>query len=600
MPGVIGFDTETHLFENGKMAPKVVCLTVDTGEAPPEIYVGDDIEDRMQQLLEGETPLVAHNASYDTACLSATYPKLQPLIWQAYDDQKIHCSFIRERLLDIAKNEGSPRKGFYSLESVAFRRGVLLEIDKTCPWRTKYKTLENIPLVDWPDDAVDYALKDATATKLIWETQTVEAASRDYEEFGPESARQALYDFPMRLMSAWGIRTDRAAVEALQEKTKKRIDEVRETLKKHEILRYSTPSAKKLSKDTKRIQALVERELENPPKTNSGATSVAKDVLEKCNHEALLALVEWNSLIKAQSNYIDKLWEGVTGNVHATFRVLGARSGRTSCAGPNLQNQTRGGGIRDCFKARDGYVFVIADYDSQETRSLAQVLLDILGRSSLAEKYQADPDYDPHSNFAAQLMGITYEKALELKKEGDPLMLERRQQSKAANFGFPGGLGAKTFMSYARGYGVNLEESEAYNLKENWFKSIPEMRDYFRFVDGLVRAGGVLEQVRSGRIRGGCSYTAGANSFFQGLASDASKTALWFVARACYDEEESPLFGSRPVVFVHDELILECPEDKAEAAAVELQSLMLKAMALWCPDVPARATPKISKTWEEK
>ena len=183
-----------------------------------------------------------------------------------------------------------------------------------------------------------------------------------------------------------------------------------------------------------------------------------------------------------------------------------------------------------------------------------------------------------------------------LKAEGDELILERRQQAKAANFGFPGGLGAETFKSYARGYGVRLTTEQARDLKDAWLHSIPEMPEYFSLVSELVKAGGVVEQCVSGRLRGGCTYTSAANTYFQGLASEASKTAAWLVSRACYDGT-GPLYGSRPVMLIHDELILESPEEDAEDAAKELQTLMLQAMALWCPDVPARATPQISKRW---
>ena len=592
MQKVIGFDVETHPFSNGNMAPKVICLAVDDGEQV-RIFVGNDIETRMRELLEGQTPLVAHNASYDTSCLAATFPNLASAIWEAYDDQKIHCSLLRERLLDIAGNTLSSRKGHYALDQVAFRQGALLNIDKASPWRTRFPELENVPLAEWPSDAVEYVKTDASATKQIWEAQYKIARQGQYDAFEVESARQALYDFPLRLMSVWGVRTDEKAVQELEQHTQERITELRETLIEHKVLRRV---GKKLSKNTKFVRQLVCEEIEDPPKTPTGLVQTGKDVLEKCEHPALTALIDWDKYNKAQSTYIDKLWEGVEGNMHADFRVLGAKSGRTSCARPNLQNQARGGGIRECFVPRPGHVYVLCDYDSQETRTLAQACQYLLGRSSLAEKYQADPDYDPHTNFASQLIGISYQEAMALKAEGDELILERRQQAKAANFGFPGGLGAETFKSYARGYGVRLTTEQARDLKDAWLQSIPEMPEYFSLVSELVKAGGVIEQCVSGRLRGGCTYTSAANTYFQGLASEASKTAAWLVSRACYDGT-GPLYGSRPVMLIHDELILESPEEDAEDAAKELQTLMLQAMTLWCPDVPARATPQISKRW---
>ncbi len=282
---------------------------------------------------------------------------------------------------------------------------------------------------------------------------------------------------------------------------------------------------------------------------------------------------------------------------HVTGGIVTHNTGRTSCSGPNLQNQGKDSGVRECFEPRPRMVYIICDYDSQETRTLAQSLLDLVGRSSLAEKYKADPDYDPHCDFAAQMMGISYEEAIERKAAGDPEMKDMRQRAKAANFGFPGGLGAKAFVSYALGYGVKITIPEAEALKKAWFASIPEMTEYFALVNRIARGGGILEQVRSGRLRGGVGFCDGANSWFQGLASEASKTAAYFVAKECYNNPKSPLYGCRPVMLIHDELILEAPIERAAAAAAEVEKQMEAAMALWCPDIPSRSTPALCDHW---
>lgn len=897
----LAIDTETHTFSNGDMAPRVVCLTTSDGHST-EIFVGRDIQDRVQEILASDVAIVGHNVSYDFACLASTFGELQPEIWEAYDKQVVHCTLMRERLLDIASNETLQK---YALDVVAFKHGFPQAVQKDNYWRRKFAELENLPLVKWPETAKQYALLDATAAHHIAVSQSTIADSNGYEHFEAESARQSAYDFALRLMSVWGVRTDGEKVKTLEQATQARISEMREFLVAGGFLRSL---GNKLSKDTRKIQSLVAAEIEKPELTPTGKIKIGKNILESCKNPGLQALIEWDSLNKAQSTYINKLWEGVSGNVHATFRTLGAASGRTSCSSPNLQNQGRSGGIRECFVARPGYVYVICDYDSQETRVLAQVLFALLGRSSLAEKYRADPEYDPHTDFASQLMGISYSEAIELRKAGDKELLDRRQQSKACfhpdteiltksrgwirigeltyedhvaaaypqsaghsiiawekpialtkrkapkgrlvhlknegmnlrvtddhrmlafgangepfvttpekmgdarrwgnagvisrgempggsrewsllrlavavqadgsftpagirlgfskgrkierlrhllkdlgepinwsmskpnkhgaisfylkkplavrikrlltpkktiplwwvslplgfrkiildeirhwdasvisgkrfayfttikenadhvqaiaslcghksrmvlekncyrvsvgghsysrggslettsiaykgsvvclsvpssyvlvrdggvpvvvgqcNFGFPGGLGALTFQNYAKGFGLDLTIDQCQDLKAKWMESIPEMREYFKIVSDLCDNGGVFEQIYSGRIRAGCTYTSGANTFFQGLASDASKTAAWLVSRACY-EGRGALRGSRPVMFIHDELIIESREESAPEAAVELQTLMVKAMNLWCPDVPARAAPKISKYWEK-
>jgi DNA polymerase-1 len=96
-----------------------------------------------------------------------------------------------------------------------------------------------------------------------------------------------------------------------------------------------------------------------------------------------------------------------------------------------------------------------------------------------------------------------------------------------------------------------------------------------------------LKQLFSDRIRGGATYTAACNSFFQGLGADATGTAGWLISKACYSEPSSPLFGARIVMYVHDEFVLECDEERAHDVGQELVRLMTQGIqAEWLPDVP--------------
>ena len=92
-------------------------------------------------------------------------------------------------------------------------------------------------------------------------------------------------------------------------------------------------------------------------------------------------------------------------------------------------------------------------------------------------------------------------------------------------------------------------------------------------------------------------YTDGCNSPFQGLAADFGVDMCFHVARACYIDVNSPLYGSRPVAFVHDEIILESPEDKGHECALELQKIMERRARAWCPDIPIQAEPCIMTRW---
>jgi len=202
---------------------------------------------------------------------------------------------------------------------------------------------------------------------------------------------------------------------------------------------------------------------------------------------------------------------------------------------------------------------------------------------------------------AAQLLGIGYESALELKQAYDKRVTETRQMAKAANFGFPGGMGAKTFQQYARGFGFNLSFNDCQLLREKWFQSFPEMKDYFRYIGQLVgkSGGGEICHLVTKRRRGGVHFTAACNSFFQGLAADGAKAALFEVQKRCLTKPNSALSGSYVINFVHHEIIIETPEEHAHEAAQELARVMVQEFDRFVPDVPVSASPLLMRTWSK-
>ena len=216
------------------------------------------------------------------------------------------------------------------------------------------------------------------------------------------------------------------------------------------------------------------------------------------------------------------------------------------------------------------------------------------------------------------MAGIGYDEFVGRLKEGDKLCEDMRQHAKCANFGFPGGLGAEGFLSYAKGYGLKLTLAQAKSLRDNWYKRWPEAHRYFRYISSITGDGeGTIEQLFSGRVRGGLRYTQAANSYFQGLAADGAKAALVRVTKECYVRGHwrkpgdrfvwaagipSPLFGCRPVIFMHDEIITEVRNDDsrpeiASEAAKRQQFLMVETMKEWLPDIPVKASPVLMRRW---
>jgi hypothetical protein len=144
----------------------------------------------------------------------------------------------------------------------------------------------------------------------------------------------------------------------------------------------------------------------------------------------------------------------------------------------------------------------------------------------------------------------------------------------------------------------------------------PHLVDFF--VPNKRLAPGEIMQHVSGRVRGGVDFCSCANGFFQGLLADVAKAALRQVSRECYDSTirvrdslysnsvrsayagaESPLLGSRVIVFQHDEIIAEHPESVAHDAATRISEIMRDTMRWYCPDVAATcgAEPTLMRRW---
>lgn len=300
---------------------------------------------------------------------------------------------------------------------------------------------------------------------------------------------------------------------------------------------------------------------------------------------ALLALVRRNRATKYISTYIVPMEAGY---MRPSFSLVD--SGRTSARWPNVQNFPRDGGMRECVIPRPGMVFVQADYSQIELVCYARLLDDFTVTTSSMTKALLDGK-DLHLWVAARMLHTTYEDVAAVKAEVDALpegakktprqkeVMDARQRSKMANYGFMGGMGAETFRKHCATQGLVITLEEAKLIREVWLAAWPEAQYYLDKMGDLTRDGGtVIEQIPSGRRRAVQYYSQTANTFFQGMAADGAKRAIWAVTKASLLDPASPLFGYRLVNFVHDELILEGPPEGADEALAELMRVMVEGM----------------------
>lgn len=618
MIDLVGIDTETDLFGPGRQAPPIACLTWAFQSGHKGIYAGSEdpiryMEGLLHEAAAGRARIVGHNVAYDMACLMAAAPHLAKPIFDAYEAGGVHCTEVREKLIQIANGklrDGMGRaKGQFALDTVAKdHTGRIL--NKLNPWRQRFGELLNVPLEQWPQEPIDYALEDADVLIPIHRSQAEAARRLNYVQYEAETARQTAYDFALRLTSCWGMLVDHPYARSLYDAASKEVLELQAKLRHYGLGRFEGRANPKFTKSLTAIRALVESTWKGegrPPRTDGsetkpGQTKYDADTLAMCRQtDELVTLSRYFELEKYVSGFFEQLVLAGYDPVHASYDVLGATSGRTSCYKPNIQQMPKLHGVRQAFYARDGFAFCTVDYDAQELHTLAQTQIDMLGRSTLARRFQEDPYFDPHLEFAAARLGLSYEQALHLKKIEDKAVADARQRAKAANFGFPGGLGASGFIAYARGYGLDLTLDESKTIKDAWMHAWPDMRPYFHVIRSLADSGRPLVDPRSGRMRAvnrDRPFTSTANDAFQGPASNCSKSGVWEVVKRCYVRELlSPLYGSRPVAFLHDELMLEVPLTRMHEAGEEQAKVMCAAMQRWTPDVPVTASPTLMRRW---
>ncbi len=145
-----------------------------------------------------------------------------------------------------------------------------------------------------------------------------------------------------------------------------------------------------------------------------------------------------------------------------------------------------------------------------------------------------------------------------------------------------------------------ITEEMAVKAYRAWHGAWTEMEGYFGWVasqqtfSGYVMAQhGPGGQVEGWRTRTTYKYTSAANTMFQGICADGAKYAGWLLAKECYTDRDSVLFGARPVLFIHDEYIIECDEARAEECGDRLAEIMVEGMRAFIPDVKIEADPEV-------
>jgi DNA polymerase-1 len=326
-------------------------------------------------------------------------------------------------------------------------------------------------------------------------------------------------------------------------------------------------------------------------KTPSGSPSTDEEVLQKLAEDYPLpkVLLEYRSLSKLKSTYTDKLPKMIdptTGRVHTNYAQAVAVTGRLASNEPNLQNipirTTEGRRIREAFIAPPGRVIVSADYSQIELRIMAHLSGDANMLRAFAE------GVDIHRATAAEIFSVT----------AADVTSEQRRYAKVINFGLIYGMSA-----FGLAGNLGIDRAAAQSYIEKYFFRFSGVKQFMDDTRASAKANGYVETVFGRRLwlpeinspngpRRQGAERAAINAPMQGTAADLIKLSMVAVQNWL----ETDQLKSLMVMQVHDELVLEVPQDELELVRVKLPALMAGVAEL---KVPLTAEVGIGKNWDE-
>ncbi|SAL70421.1 DNA polymerase I [Caballeronia peredens] len=440
---------------------------------------------------------------------------------------------------------------------------------------------DEVPL----EQASAYAAEDADITlrlhrALYPQVAREEGLLRVYRDIELPTSRV------LRKMERNGVLIDRAKLDTQSNEIAKRLIEL-------QTQAYELAGGEFNLGSPKQIGQIFFEKLQLPvvKKTPSGAPSTDEEVLQKLAEDYPLpkVLLEHRGLSKLKSTYTDKLPRMVnaaTGRVHTNYAQAVAVTGRLSSNEPNLQNipvrTGEGRRIREAFIAQPGSKIVSADYSQIELRIMAH----ISGDESLMRAFTNGEDV--HRATASEVFSVT-----PLEVDND-----QRRIAKVINFGLIYGMSS---FGLASNLGITRDAAKLYI--DRYFARYPGVAAYMENTRVSAKANGFVETVFGRRlwlpeINGGsgprrqAAERAAINAPMQGTAADLIKLSMI----AVQDWLETSGIGAKMIMQVHDELVLEVPEEALPEVRKRLPELMCGVAKL---KVPLVAEVGVGNNWEE-
>ncbi|MDH3360176.1 MAG: DNA polymerase I [Desulfobulbaceae bacterium] len=421
-----------------------------------------------------------------------------------------------------------------------------------------------------PQAAADYSCEDVHGALLLW------------DNFAPQLKEQNLWelytDLEMKLvpilagMERKGILIDPRILAEMSKEFEEKIADLETDIYRMAGREFNVNSPRQLGEIL-----FDELGLPHGRKTKTGYSTDAK-VLEKlaAQHELPATVIYHRTISKLKSTYVDKLATLIhpqTGRIHTSFNQTVTATGRLSSSNPNLQNipirTDEGQRIRQAFIAAPGHKFLAADYSQIDLRVLAHYSQD----PALLEAFRNNEDV--HLRTAAEIFRIN-------SAFVTPPM---RRVAKTINFGIVYGMSAFGLASQ-----LNIGRKEAATFIERYFELYGGVKKFMEeivaiahqegFVTTLLHRRRPLPEISSSnKTQREFAERTAINTPIQGTAADIIKLAMINTEHALTESNLS----ARILLQIHDELVLEVPEDELAETEVLVKKAMESVMDL---DVP--------------
>ncbi|MGH6650778.1 MAG: DNA polymerase I [Sphingopyxis sp.] len=580
---VVAVDTETATLDS--VTGDLVGVSLSTGagkacyiplghggtdmfaEKPEQIPMRDAL-DRLRVLFADDAVLkVGHNLKYDIGVLAQHDITVAP-----YDDTLV---------MSFALDAGKHQHGLDELAKLHLDHSCIAFKD-VCGTGKSQISFAEVQL----DRATEYAAEDAEVAWRLWKLLKLrlplEGGTRVYE----------MVDRPLaaivETMERAGIMVNRDYLAKLSGEFATEMLRIEGEI--HELAGqpFAIGSPKQLG------EILFDKlGLKGGRKGKSGDWSTDQNELERLERDGVpiaRKILEWRQLAKLKSTYTDALQQQInakTGRVHTSYSLVGAQTGRLSSTDPNLQNipirTETGRQIRDAFVAAPGHVLIAADYSQIELR-LAAHMADV---PELKEAFAQGQDI--HAATAIELFGESNR--------------DTRGKAKTVNFSILYGISR-----WGLAARLEVTPDEAQALIARYFERFPGISDYITDTLESARAKGYTETLFGRKTwfprikapnqneRAG-SERAAINAPIQGTSADLIKRAM---ARMPAALAEAGLADVKMLLQVHDELVFEAPEDKADAAGAVIRRVMMGAAEpVLTLSVPLEVEIGTGKSWGE-